>query len=92
MGPRLKGYCALFSKYVRSVLVSVRTSVNTVKAAYFLKARLSSKLVFDLTGAMGTLQSEIPECMLKFLNLANLSRLCVTEYCAFPDEVDCQIE
>ena len=55
--------CSLFSKYVRSVLVSVRTSVNTVKAAYFLKARFSSKLVFDLNGAMDTLQSELPKCM-----------------------------
>ena len=94
MGPRLKGYCALFSKYLRSVLVSVRTSVITVKAAYFLKARFSSKLVFDLNGAMDTLQSELPKCMPDhdLLLMTKMKEECVAEYCPFANKEDCQIE
>ena len=85
--------CSLFSKYVRSVLVSVRTSVNTVKAAYFLKARFSSKLVFDLNGAMDTLQSELPKCMPDLLlNDLLMKEECVAEYCPFANKEDCQIE
>ena len=75
-------------------LVSVRTSVNTVKAAYFLKARFSSKLVFDLNGAMDTLQSELPKCMPDLLSITKMKELeeCVAEYCPFANKEDCQIE
>lgn len=72
--------------------MSVRTSVNTVKAAYFLKARFSSKLVFDLNGAMDTLQSELPKCMPDLLLITKMKEECVAEYCPFANKEDCQIE
>ena len=74
--------------------MSVRTSVNTVKAAYFLKARFSSKLVFDVNGAMDTLQSKLPKCMAWAANITKMKELeeCVAEYCPFANKEDCQIE
>ena len=58
-----------------------------------MEARFSSKLVFDLNGAMDTLQSELPKCNFTDLLLdTKMKEECVAEYCPFANKEDCQIE